>query len=325
MSSAATTERYSGTAIALHWLLALALLGSFIVGVYMSDLPVSPQRLKLYNWHKWAGICILALSALRLLWRLTHRPPADVAMPEWQRRSAHAVHILLYLLFFAVPLAGWAYSSAAGFPVVVFGVLPLPDFVAPSKELAEAIKPLHKILAFTMAALFAAPACAQQLVPAGSEIAFTSKQMGVPVDGRFRKFDAKVAFDPKKPEAANIAFSVDLASVSLGVAETEAEIAKPDWFDTKKFPQAQFQSSGVKATGGGKYEVTGRLTIKGTAQNLVVPVTLTQSGGNTTAAGSFVLKRLAFRIGDGDWKDTSMVADDVQVRFKLALTGVGAL
>ncbi|HNK18570.1 MAG TPA: cytochrome b [Piscinibacter sp.] len=153
MSSAATTERYSGIAIALHWLLALAILGAFIVGVYMSDLPVSPQRLKLYNWHKWAGICILALSALRLLWRLTHRPPADVAMPEWQRRSAHAVHILLYLLFFAVPLAGWAYSSAAGFPVVVFGVLPLPDFVAPSKELAEAIKPLHKILAFTMAAL----------------------------------------------------------------------------------------------------------------------------------------------------------------------------
>ena len=96
-----------------------------------------------------------------------------------------------------------------------------------------------------VAASFAAtPACAQQLVPAGSEIAFTSKQMGVPVDGRFRKFDAKVAFDPKKPEAANIAFSVDLASVSLGVAETEAEIAKPDWFDTKKFPQALFQSSG---------------------------------------------------------------------------------
>ena len=177
-----------------------------------------------------------------------------------------------------------------------------------------------------VAASFATtPACAQQLVPTGSEIAFTSKQMGVPVDGKFRKFDAKVAFDPKKPETANIAFSVDLASVSLGVAETEAEIAKPDWFDTKKFPQAQFQSSGVKATGGGKYEVTGRLTIKGTAQNLVVPVTLTQSGGNTTAAGSFVLKRLAFRIGDGDWKDTSMVADDVQVRFKLALTGVNAL
>jgi len=147
------SERYTPTAIALHWLLALAIVGSFSVGVYMSDLPVSPQRLKLYNWHKWAGICILTLSAIRLLWRLTHRPPADLPMPAWQRRSAHAVHLLMYLLFFAVPLAGWAYSSAAGFPVVVFGVLPLPDFVSPDKALADAIKPLHKILAFTLAAL----------------------------------------------------------------------------------------------------------------------------------------------------------------------------
>ncbi len=146
-------ERYTGTAIALHWLLALALLGSFAVGLTMTDLPISPQRLKLHNWHKWAGVCILALSALRLLWRLTHRPPADVAMPAWQQRAAHATHVALYLLFFATPLAGWAYSSAAGFQIVVFGVLPLPDFVSPSKELAEAIKPLHKILAFTMAAL----------------------------------------------------------------------------------------------------------------------------------------------------------------------------
>jgi cytochrome b561 len=149
----ASSTRYTGTAIALHWLLALAILGSFIVGLYMTGLTMSPQRLKLYNWHKWAGIVILTLSAIRLLWRLTHRPPADVAMPGWQQKASHAVHILLYVLFFAVPLAGWAYSSAAGFPIVVFGVIPLPDFVAPNKELAEAIKPLHKILAYTMAAL----------------------------------------------------------------------------------------------------------------------------------------------------------------------------
>jgi len=147
------TDRYTRTAIALHWLLGLAMLGSFCVGLYMSDLPLSPQRLKLFNWHKWAGITILALSALRLLWRLTHRPPADLAMPAWQQRAAHLTHRALYLLFFAVPLVGWAYSSAAGFPVVVFGVLPLPDFVAPDKALAEAIKPLHGYLAYTLAAL----------------------------------------------------------------------------------------------------------------------------------------------------------------------------
>ena len=147
------SSRYTGTAIALHWLLALAMTGSFCVGLYMADLPISPQRLKLYNWHKWAGVTILTLSALRLLWRLTHRPPADLPMPAWQRRAAHATHRLLYLLFFVVPLVGWAYSSAAGFPIVVFGVLPLPDFVPVDKALADAIKPFHGILAKLMAAL----------------------------------------------------------------------------------------------------------------------------------------------------------------------------
>jgi polyisoprenoid-binding protein YceI len=187
------------------------------------------------------------------------------------------------------------------------------------------MKLYFSIASFAVAAAFAAPACAQQVIAAQSEIAFTSKQMGVPVDGKFRKFDAQVAFDPKKPEAAKIGFTIDLASVSLGVAETEAEIAKPDWFDTKKFPQARFQSTTVKASGAGKYEVAGTLTIKGTNQNVVVPVSLAQSGAATTATGAFTIKRLAFRIGDGDWKDTSMVADDVLVKFKLALTGVGAI
>jgi polyisoprenoid-binding protein YceI len=165
----------------------------------------------------------------------------------------------------------------------------------------------------------------QKLVPAQSEISFVIRQMGVPVEGKFRKWSAVVAFDPKKPEAAKIAFSIDLASVSLGAAETEAEVVKPDWFDTKKFPQASFQSAAVKPAGAGKFEVTGKLTIKGASQNVVVPVALTQAGGITTATGGFVLKRLDFKIGDGDWKDTSMVANDVQVKFKLALTGVGAL
>lgn len=152
--------RYTPTAIALHWLLALLILASLALGAYMTSLPFSPARLKLYNWHKWAGVVILTLSALRLLWRLTHRPPPDVAMPAWQRRVAHATHRALYLLFFAVPLVGWAYSSAAGFPLVVFGVLPLPDFVPADKALAEAIKPWHGALAYTLAALVALHALA---------------------------------------------------------------------------------------------------------------------------------------------------------------------
>lgn len=153
MSSTASPSRYGATAIALHWLLAVGIVGAFGVGVYMTGLPFSPARLKLYNWHKWAGICILVLSAVRLLWRLTHRPPADPPMPTWQRQAAYATHLLLYALFFATPLLGWAYSSAAGFPVVVFGVLPLPDWVSPSKELAALIKPWHGWAAKAMAVL----------------------------------------------------------------------------------------------------------------------------------------------------------------------------
>jgi len=144
---------YDAFAITLHWMLALVLVGCFCLGLYMSDLPMSPSRLRLFSWHKWVGIIVLSASLVRLLWRLTHRPPADVGMPAWQRWVARSVHALLYLLSLAIPIAGWAYSSAAGFPVVLFGVLALPDFVSVDQALAETIKLWHKGLAWTMALL----------------------------------------------------------------------------------------------------------------------------------------------------------------------------
>lgn len=153
MSSSSSPDRYTGVAIALHWLVALAVVGTFGLGLYMHDLPVSPSRLKLFNWHKWAGVTILAVGVLRVAWRWTHRPPADLPMPAWQRKLAHAVHGSLYVLLFAIPLVGWAYSSASGFPVTLFGVLPLPDFVPRDKALAEFLKPLHARLAWVLAAL----------------------------------------------------------------------------------------------------------------------------------------------------------------------------
>lgn len=165
----------------------------------------------------------------------------------------------------------------------------------------------------------------QKLLPAQSEVGFVTKQMGVPVEGRFKKFDAALNFDPAKPEASKLAFTVDIASATLGSPEPDAELPKPAWFNTAKFPQATFQSSAVKGLGGGKYEVIGKLTIKGSARDVAVPVALAQNGSVTMASGQFTLKRLAFRIGDGEWSDTSMVADDVQVKFKLALSGVGKL
>lgn len=158
---AATPQpRYNGVAMAAHWVLALGLISALALGWYMTGLPFSPSRLKLYNWHKWLGVSLLALSLLRLVWRLTHRPPAlpaaiARAMPRWQHWAHHGTHHAMYLLFFAVPLLGWAYSSAAGFPIVFLGLLPLPDFVSASPELAEALKPLHGWAAWALVVLIA--------------------------------------------------------------------------------------------------------------------------------------------------------------------------
>lgn len=177
-------------------------------------------------------------------------------------------------------------------------------------------------LAWAHAAFAQTPA---KLLPAQSEIAFVSKQMGVPVEGVFKKFDAQISLDPKKPEAGNVAFTIDTGSASLGIPQTDAELPRPEWFNTPKFPQASFQSSAIRGLGGGKFEVAGKLTIKGNVRDIVVPVSVAQSAGTSVASGAFMIKRLEFRIGEGDWGDTSIVANEVQVRFKLALAGLGPL
>ena len=183
---------------------------------------------------------------------------------------------------------------------------------------------MNKFLTICLGFLMAASAGAEQkLLPAQSEITFVARQMGVPLDGKFSKFDAQLAFDPKKPEAGKIAFTIDLGSASVGDAETARELKKPDWFNVVKFPSAKFTSSSIKAAGPGKLEVAGNLVIKGISKPVTIPVTLAPSAaGVSVAQGSFSLKRVDFKIGEGDWSDVSIVANDVTVKFKLALSGV---
>jgi polyisoprenoid-binding protein YceI len=181
------------------------------------------------------------------------------------------------------------------------------------------------LLAAGLAGRAAAAAAAAVLVPAQSEIAFVSHQMGVPIDGRFRSFEAQVQFDPKAPQTGRFVIDVDVASVSLPTSDAMAEVVKPAWFNAAGFPRARFESTAIKTIDRNHYEVTGRLSIKGLSQQVVVPVAITQSGGVTVAAGTVALRRLAFAIGDGEWKDTSVVADNVEVKFHLALTGIAPL
>ncbi len=164
-----------------------------------------------------------------------------------------------------------------------------------------------------------------QLVAAGSEIGFTTRQMGVPVDGTFGRFSAQIALDPKKPETGSVAFAIDTGSARFGSAELDAEVPKATWLNVPRFPQATFQSSAVKTAGAGRFEVAGKLSIKGSVRDIVVPVAVTQSAGTSTATGAFTIKRLDFKVGEAEWADTSMLANDIQVRFKLVLTGLSPM
>jgi len=146
--------RYTTPAIVLHWLVALLIFVGFPLGVYMHELPLSPTKLQLYSYHKWIGITVLLLAGLRVAWRLAHRPPPlPDSVVRWQRQASAAVHGLLYVLILAIPLSGWLMSSAKGFPVVWFGVLPLPDLIGKDKALGDLLAGVHQALNFTLLGL----------------------------------------------------------------------------------------------------------------------------------------------------------------------------
>ncbi|MEO8418683.1 MAG: cytochrome b [Methylophilaceae bacterium] len=147
-------SRYTLTAIALHWGMALLLITLFAVGFYMHELPLSPWKLQIYSWHKWAGVTAFMLVLIRLGWRIAHRPPElPWSMPKMMQLGAHIGHAILYLLMIAIPLSGWLMSSAKGFQTVYFGVLPIPDLLEKNKELGDLLRTLHMSLNYLLAAL----------------------------------------------------------------------------------------------------------------------------------------------------------------------------
>ena len=149
-------QRYTRTAIVFHWLVALMIIGAFSMGLIMTEMSLSPTKLKYYSWHKWAGVTILGLATLRLLWRLSHPAPAyPASMPSWQKSSANALHGALYVLMFAVPISGYFYTLAAGFPVVWFGLFELPVLIDKNDELKPLLKAVHFWLNMTLAAAVA--------------------------------------------------------------------------------------------------------------------------------------------------------------------------
>jgi len=175
--------------------------------------------------------------------------------------------------------------------------------------------------AFVLAAAFSAHGVEYgQVQPDKSAIDFTYKQMGVAVDGKFKRFSSQLSFDPAKPTAAKATFDVELASVDTGALEGDDEVAGKPWFNTKAFPTARFVSGTVKALGGNRYEIAGQLSIKGKTQDVVVPATFTTQGTTGVFAGAFTIRRGDFAIGEGSWAKFDIVANEVQVKFRITAT-----
>jgi polyisoprenoid-binding protein YceI len=153
-----------------------------------------------------------------------------------------------------------------------------------------------------------------------STLGLVYKHMGLPVDGSFKKFAAKLSLYPAKLNTAKAALDLDITSIDTGSDEGNDEVATKAWFNSKAFPRAKFESTSFKALGGNRYEITGKMSIKGRTQNVTAPFTLNQQGSNAIVDGAFVLKRADFAIGEGSWSDFGTVANEIQIKFHFIAT-----
>jgi polyisoprenoid-binding protein YceI len=178
------------------------------------------------------------------------------------------------------------------------------------------MKTLHKVtLAALLGVSLIASAAALKADPAKSTVSATFKQMNVPIESKFKKFTAAIDYDAAKPDASKATVEVETASLDMGDPDYNKEVAKKEWFNAAQFPKATFVSSSIKAAGAGKLTVTGKLTVKGKTSDVTFPLTVKTEAGKQVFDGVLPIKRLTYNIGEGEWKDTSMVADEVVLKF----------
>ncbi|MGI4844539.1 MAG: YceI family protein [Janthinobacterium lividum] len=179
------------------------------------------------------------------------------------------------------------------------------------------MKPMKSLLLASLLASAVAIAAPLKTDPAKSSVTATFKQMGVPVEAKFKQFSAQIDYDAAKPAASKASVDIQTASLDLGDPDYNKEVAKKEWFNTAQFPKASFVSTAIAPAGAGKLNVSGKLTIKGRSANVSFPLSVKAEGGKQVFEGQLPIKRLAFNIGEGEWKDTSMVADEVVIKFRV--------
>lgn len=180
------------------------------------------------------------------------------------------------------------------------------------------MKPLKSLLLASLFASAVVSAAPLKVDPAKSSVTATFKQMGVPVEAKFKQFTAQIDYDAAKPAASKATVEIQTASLDLGDPDYNKEVTKKEWFNTAQFPKASFVSSSIAPAGAGKLNVTGKLTIKGRTANVSFPLVAKTEAGKQVFEGQLPIKRLAFNIGEDEWKDTSMVADEVVIKFRVA-------
>lgn len=343
----------------LHWGMAAVLLGMLAVGLYMTRQEYSPFVISLYGWHKSVGILVLVAVALRLSWRLAFVRLPEAPAPRWQQWAARLTHYALYGLMLAIPLSGWAMSSAKGFPVSVFGWFTLPDFVPVDKSLGRLFYEVHEYTAYALIglsalhilaalyhhfkmkdglirrmwalafifALTATPAQAADwhLIDDQSHIKFTATMNGAPSRGAFEVFEADFDFDEDtlmaSPEKAqvDITLTVDLTRTSSAYPAVANELQKAAWFDTTSHPTATYRVTGIRQGREADFVLEGDLTMKGITRSVPAPVRVSRENGQVVLTGNTTVRRLAFNIGEGDWEDTGVLKDEIKVEYLFKL------
>jgi len=347
---------WSGPAKFFHWLVAALILVQVGLGIAAVSWRLSPTKLNLFVWHKSTGMLILALVALRVLWRLSHAVPALPAdTARWERGAAQASHFLLYALLVGVPLSGWVIASASGIPFSIFWRIPLPEIVAVDKPTAEMAARIHLWLIVAFVALLVVHVGAalrhhfvkhndvlSRMLPlvlllialpvgaadwrmdaAASRLDFAATFEKTPAPGAFKQFDTRLAFSGDMPAGGKLEVTIRVASADMANDDVNKAIAGPEWFDFARHPQATFQSSEIRRLEGNRFLARGTLTLKGVQRPVEVPFTWAPAGDAATIEGEFTVQRSAFGIGTGEWLDTSVIGPDVKVKFRVRLRKAG--
>jgi len=350
MSLRNSSTSYGWIAKLFHWNMVLGFLIMFPLGYYMTGLPLGPDMFEKIALHKSIGILVLFLAVLRLAWRLINpTPELPLEMTWFERLGAHGVHMALYGVMFIMPLSGWAMSSAANFPLSVFGWFTLPALMAPSKEAVDFLKAFHEVMAILILVLIAlhvgaalkhhfvnrddvlkrmmtvgavflisSPALATDWsVKDSSKLGFIATQTGAEFEGAFKSFTSTISFDPGNLEDSQVEIIIHIDSVDTQSAERDSQIISADWFDAATYPKATFKTIQISNGENAGYIAKASLTMRGTTKEVELPFNVEINGDQAHATGELTIQRNDFGIGQGQWVATTVVGDDVRIFFDL--------